>query len=319
MSEDLWLEASRLQPPETAKGVIAQAARHIPTSVRIWIKAADLETETKAKRRVFRKALEHIPNSVRLWKAAVEIENPNDAKILLSRAVECCNTSVELWLALARLETYENARKVLNKARESIPTDKQIWTTAAKLEEANGNIHMVEKIIDRALSSLNANGVEINRDQWMQEAIESEKSGAVRCCQTIVKSVIGVGVEEEDRKQTWIDDAENCAKEGAFECARAIYAHALQVFPMKKSIWLRAAYFEKSHGSRESLESLLQKAVANCPKAEVLWLMGAKSKWMAGDIPAARSILSYAFQVKKRIFVITTPLNLFFNLGESKF
>lgn len=295
-SEDLWLEAARLQPPDTAKGVIAQAARHIPTSVRIWIKAADLETETKAKRRVFRKALEHIPNSVRLWKAAVEIENPNDARILLSRAVECCNTSVELWLALARLETYENARKVLNKARESIPTDKQIWTTAAKLEEANGNIHMVEKIIDRALSSLSANGVEINRDQWLQEAMESEKSGAVRCCQAIIKSVIGVSVEEEDRKQTWIEDAENCAREGAFECARAIYAHALQVFPMKKKIWLRAAYFEKSHGTRESLEALLQKAVTNCPKAEVLWLMGAKSKWMAGDVPAARSILSYAFQ-----------------------
>ena len=32
---------------------------------------------------------------------------------------------------------------------------------------------------------------------------------------------------------------------------------------------------------RESLEALLQKAVAHCPKAEVLWLMGAKSKWMA--------------------------------------
>lgn len=137
-SEDLWLEAARLQPMDTAKGVIAQAARHIPTSVRIWIKAADLETEIKAKRRVFRKALEHIPNSVRLWKAAVELENPDDARILLSRAVECCNTSVELWLALARLETYENARKVLNKARENIPTDKQIWMTAAKLEEANG-------------------------------------------------------------------------------------------------------------------------------------------------------------------------------------
>lgn len=108
------------------------------SQVRIWIKAADLETETKAKRRVFRKALEHIPNSVRLWKAAVELENPEDARILLSRAVECCPTAVELWLALARLETYENARKVLNKARENIPTDKQIWTTAAKLEEANG-------------------------------------------------------------------------------------------------------------------------------------------------------------------------------------
>ncbi|KAJ6633556.1 Pre-mRNA-processing factor 6 [Pseudolycoriella hygida] len=296
LSEDLWLEASRLQPPDTAKAVIAQAARHIPTSVRIWIKAADLESEQKAKRRVFRKALEHIPNSVRLWKAAVEMENPDDARILLSRAVECCNTSVELWLALARLETYENARKVLNKARENIPTDKQIWTTAAKLEEANGNIHMVEKIIDRALTSLSANGVEINREMWFQEAIESEKSGAVNCCQSIVRAIIGIGVEEEDRKQTWIDDADFCAKEGAYECARAVFAHALQVFPSKKSIWLRAAYFEKNHGTRESLEALLQRAVAHCPKSEVLWLMGAKSKWLANDVPAARGILSYAFQ-----------------------
>lgn len=59
---------------------------------------------------------------------------------------------------------------------------------------------------------------------------------------------------------------------------------------------MRAAYFEKNHGTRESLEALLQRAVAHCPKSEVLWLMGAKSKWMADDVPAARGILSYAFQ-----------------------
>lgn len=35
-SEDLWLEAARLQPPDTAKAVIAQAARHIPTSVSFY-------------------------------------------------------------------------------------------------------------------------------------------------------------------------------------------------------------------------------------------------------------------------------------------
>ncbi|KAF7282681.1 pre-mRNA processing factor 6 [Rhynchophorus ferrugineus] len=295
-SEDLWLEAARLNPPDTSKAVIAQAARHIPTSVRIWIKAADLESETKAKRRVFRKALEHIPNSVRLWKAAVELENPEDARILLSRAVECCPTAVELWLALARLETYENARKVLNKARENIPTDKQIWTTAAKLEEANGNHHMVEKIIERAITSLSSNGVEINRDQWLKEAIESEKGGHIHCCRAIVKVIIGYGVEQEDQKHTWMEDAENCTNQGAYECARTVYDIALATFPGKKSIWLRAAYLEKNHGSRESLESLLQRAVAHCPKSEVLWLMGAKSKWLAGDVPAARGILSLAFQ-----------------------
>ena len=41
-----------------------------------------------------------------------------------------------------------------------------------------------------------------------------------------------------------------CAAHNAYECARAIYAQALTVFPSKKSIWLRAAYFEKSHGTR---------------------------------------------------------------------
>lgn len=295
-SEDLWLEAARLQPPDTAKAVIAQAVRHIPTSVRIWIKAADLEVETKGKRRVFRKALEHIPNSVRLWKAAVELEEPEDARILLSRAVECCPTNVELWLALARLETYENARKVLNKARENIPTDRQIWTTAAKLEEAHGNMNMVNKIIDRAINSLNANGVEINREHWFKEAMEAESAGSVHTCRAIIKCIIEYSVEEEDRKHTWMSDAETCISQRAFECARAVFEHALSAFPRKKSIWLRAAHFEKNHGTRDSLETLLQKAVAHCPKSEILWLMGAKSKWLAGDVPAARGILSLAFQ-----------------------
>lgn len=97
--------------------------------------AADLETDLKAKRKVLRKgllhvlhssdlkALEFVPDSVRLWKAAVELEGPDDARIMLERAVEdgCCPLSVDLWLALARLETYERAKAVLNKARQKLP------------------------------------------------------------------------------------------------------------------------------------------------------------------------------------------------------
>jgi pre-mRNA-processing factor 6 len=136
----------------------------------------------------------------------------------------------------------------------------------------------------------------MSREQWMKDAVESEKSESILTCQAIVRNVIGMDVEEEDRKDTWLEDAETCANEGAFECARAVFAHALAVFPAKKSIWIRAAYFEKQHGSRASLEALLDKAVENCPKAEVLWLMGAKSKWMAGDLLGARAQLSKAFR-----------------------
>ncbi|PIO15618.1 hypothetical protein AB205_0017190 [Aquarana catesbeiana] len=155
---------------------------------------------------------------------------------------------------------------------------------------------MVEKIVDRAITSLRANRVEINREQWIQDAEECDKAGSVVTCQAVTRAVTGIGIEEEDRKRTWMEDAESCVSHCALECAHAIYAYALQAFPMKKSVWLRAAYFEKNHGTRESLETLLQRAVAHCPKAEVLWLMGAKSKWLAGDVPAARSILALAFQ-----------------------
>jgi len=43
------------QPGDQAKAVVAQAVRQLPQSVRIWMKAAALEAETKAKKKVFRK------------------------------------------------------------------------------------------------------------------------------------------------------------------------------------------------------------------------------------------------------------------------
>nr|CDJ96110.1 PRP1 splicing factor domain containing protein [Haemonchus contortus] len=185
-SEDMWLEAVRLHPPETAKAIVANAVRSMPHSVRLWMKTAEIETDLKAKKKVFRKALEQIPTSVRLWKAAIELEEPDDARILLTRAVECCSSSTELWLALARLETYENARKVLNKAREHIPTDRQIWLCAARLEETRGQKDMVDRIVQKALTSLTANMVELNREHWMKDAIDAERAGCTLTCQAIM-------------------------------------------------------------------------------------------------------------------------------------
>ncbi|ERN19157.1 hypothetical protein AMTRI_Chr10g232660 [Amborella trichopoda] len=294
-NEDVWLEACRLASPDEAKAVIARGVKSISNSVKLWMQAAKLEHDDANKSRVLRKGLEHIPDSVRLWKAVVELANEEDARLLLQRAVECCPLHVELWLALARLETYDQAKKVLNKAREKLSKEPTIWITAAKLEEANGNTAMVGKIIERAIRSLQREGVVIDREAWMKEAEAAERAGSVATCQAIIKNTIGIGVEEEDRKRTWVADAEECKKRGSIETARAIYGHALTVFLTKKSIWLKAAQLEKSHGTRESLDALLRKAVTYRPQAEVLWLMGAKEKWLAGDVPAARAILQEAY------------------------
>ncbi|KAI8073550.1 PRP1 splicing factor, N-terminal-domain-containing protein [Thamnidium elegans] len=296
-NEDVWLEAARLNTVDNAKIILGDAVRHLPQSVKIWLKAVSMETDNKAKKKVLRRALEFIPNSVKLWRAAINMEeNPEDAKVLLSRAVELVPLSVDLWLALARLETYENAQKVLNKARAAIPSSHEIWIAAARLQEEHGKPEMVDRIITLAAKALSQSGALLDREQWIEEAEKCEKNGSVLTCQAIVRATIGMGIEEEDRKSTWMEDAESCIAHGSIQTARAIYAHALKEFPGKASIWQQAAYLEKSHGTSESVEELLQRAVKYCPQAEVLWLMGAKEKWLAGDVESARTILEEAFR-----------------------
>ena len=294
-SEDVWLEAARLQTPDNAKTVLAEAVKKIPQSVKIWLHAASLETNVTMRRRVLRKALEVIPNSVKLWQASIDLEGPDDARLMLGRAVECVPHSVDMWIALARLETYQNARKVLNRARETIPTEPQIWITAAKLEEANGNIDLVDRIIEKAIKSLSLHQVDLEREQWLNEAETAEKGGAARTAQAILQNTLHLGIEEEDRKRIWMEDAESFVARSCPECARAVFAQALSTFPTKKSVWLRAAQHEKSHGTAASLDALLRKAVSFCPHAEALWLMGAKEQWLAGKVEAARAILNEAF------------------------
>jgi pre-mRNA-processing factor 6 len=57
-------------------------------------------------------------------------------------------------------------------------------------------------------------------------------------------------IEEEDRLDTWIGDAESAEAKGMVGTARAILAYALKVYPDRKSLWRRAADLEKTHGTR---------------------------------------------------------------------
>lgn len=43
----------------------------------------------------------------------------------------------------------------------------------------------------------------------MQDAEECDKAGSVATCQAVIRAVIGIGIEEEDRKHTWMEDADS--------------------------------------------------------------------------------------------------------------
>jgi pre-mRNA-processing factor 6 len=78
-----------------------------------------------------------------------------------------------------------------------------------------------------------------DREAWLKEAEAAEQSGATITCGAIVRATVHLGVESEDRKRTWLDDAENCMNRGSIATARAILAHALGAYPTKKGVWMR--------------------------------------------------------------------------------
>jgi len=198
-----------------------------------------------------RAALEYIPNSVKLWRKTVQLEdNAADARVLLARAVEVIPLSVELWLALARVETPDKATSVLNKARKSIPTSHEIWIAAARLLEQEGKDDQVEAIMANGVAALKRKGVELPRDDWLKEAERCEQLGSVATAQAIVKATVGRNVLEEDRLDTWVDDAQSALSRGRIQVARAVFAYALKVYPDRQSLWRKAADFEKGHGTR---------------------------------------------------------------------
>ncbi|CAM6093470.1 unnamed protein product [Calypogeia fissa] len=293
-NEDVWLEACRLATPDNAKGVLARGVKAIPNSVKLWMQAARLEHDDIAKSRVLRKALEHIPDSVRLWKAVVELANDDDARVLLSRAVECCPLHTELWLALARLETYENAKRVLNKARETIPTEPSIWITAAKLEEAHGN-QTVLRIVEKAIKSLQAQGVVIDREAWMKEAEAAERAGSVATCRAIIRSTVGIGVEEEDRKRTWVADADETRKRGDVPSARVILKEANVAIPNSEEIWLAAFKLEFENHEPERARMLLGKARER-GGTERVWMKSAIVERELGNTQEEKVLLEEGLQ-----------------------
>ena len=187
-------------------------------------------------------ALENIPNSVQLWEETVNLEtSASDARILLSRAVEVIPLSVELWLAFARLETPERVRAVLNKALKSVPTSNEIWIAAGRLlaqeatadpdkpvEARNKELDVVDKTIEAGVRELRRHQVLLTREQWLKKAVRCETEGSLRTCEAIIKATVAMEIEEEDRLDTWVTDAESAEARGMVGTSRVILAYALR-------------------------------------------------------------------------------------------
>ncbi|KAK9107569.1 hypothetical protein Syun_023580 [Stephania yunnanensis] len=192
-----------------------------------WIVAARLEEvagKIQVARQLMQRGCEESPNNEDVWL---------EAKGVIARGIKWIPNSVKLWMHAAKLEHDDaNKSRVLMKGLEHIPDSVRLWKAVVELANEN-------------------------------EAEAAERAQSVATRHVIIQNTIGIGVEDLDRKRTWVADAEECKRRGSIETTHAIYNHALTVFRTKKS--------------------------------EVLWPMGAKEKWLAGEVDTARAILGQAY------------------------
>ena len=50
--------------------------------------------------------------------------------------------------------------------------------------------------------------VVIDRDAWLREAEAAERSQSLLTCQSIVRATVALGIEEQDKRATWLADAD---------------------------------------------------------------------------------------------------------------
>ncbi|KAG2393993.1 hypothetical protein C9374_003757 [Naegleria lovaniensis] len=269
--------------PTLVQSICCEAIEHLPHSVKLWLKACELESDLEKKKKILRKAISTQPQSIQLWKEAIELEqDESNAKTLLERAIECIPTSVELWLALAKLNDYTNAKKILSRAVSKLPKEPQIWIAGAYLEEEHSNHESsVRNLIKKAIDTLkkltmmnktvnhmesntmndmknnmttlttttnnisNHHSSSLSREEWMEYAKQAEKTQHLLTCRAIIQEIISFGLND-------TKDVEHLKE--------------------KKHVYLNDAHTCASQGYIETARAIYDCARLEFPNKKSVWL-----------------------------------------------
>jgi pre-mRNA-processing factor 6 len=126
----------------------------------------------------------------------------------------------------------------------------------------------------------------------LQEATVAEESASIITCRAIIKETMQYGMDEylegiatenekervKTMKRVWNENAEACINRGSIETARAIYFNAINLYPMKKSLWFNAIKLEEEHGGKGNLTDILKRAKDHT-KHVFFYLKLAKHLW----------------------------------------
>lgn len=100
-------------------------------------------------------------------------------------------------------------------------------------------------------------------------------------------------------KRVWNENAEVCVNKGSIETARAIYFNAINMHPMKKSLWFNAIKLEEEHVGKHNLTDILKRAKDHT-KHVFFYLKLAKHLWkQLNNADETRGVLMEGYQNNK--------------------
>ncbi|KAG5420750.1 prp1 [Candida metapsilosis] len=292
-SEEVWLENVRLNLNDTeyAKAIVKEGLRYCNSSVNLWMKAVELEVETKSKKRMIMRALEDFPREDQLWKLLIEIEeDENVVPKLLVKAVDLCPTCWEFWIALVNMSNYDDAKKYLNKARKTLHGDVKVWIAACKLEEReNPGISEVKirKMTDRAVNE-NHN---VSKIEWFDIAARAIEEGFLKTGKEVIASYLR---SSELTSEELLTEVEDQAKNDHLVITQSIVSFLVNS-KTEMGILQRLMKVVRKHLDSKSLLQYYATAVEKTPNSMSLYSMYAEDAWkVAGDLAKAREILHKA-------------------------
>jgi len=220
------------------------------------------------------------------------------ARDILAKAFEANPDSERVWLAAAKLEwetgETERARVLLERARERAPSER-VFMKAALLEREAGDTRAALALIEEGIQKYpktasklymmggqicsddlpreldNSSGEKIrkNKKSYLDKARKIYQEGIEKCSDNVTLWILASRLEE--RAYTFLVDDSSAAtdsssKQGVAK-ARSLLELARLKHPKNDFLWLEATRLERRSGNSKLAESLMARALQECPKS----------------------------------------------------
>lgn len=268
-----WIAAARLEEiagkMAVARRVAAQGCEQCPRSEDIWLESARLHTPDNA-RVILARAIQFLSHSVAIWTRAASLERDTESrKRVLRKALEHIPQSVRLWKELVNLEeSPEDARVLLAGAVDAVPLSVELWLALARLSAPDD----AKSVLNRARRT-----IPTSHEIWIAAARLLEETGEPpeRIDKTIAAAVAALtragALLSRDQ---WLREAEQVERDGSVATAAAIVRATIHLDLDEEDrarVWVEDAQTCAEHGRPATARAILGCALAEFPDDLGIW------------------------------------------------